>query len=144
MMNQNKNVLLAAIDNKKDQEDFLEARSSIHIRALVKFVESYSQLKEFLDSPVITPQPNLILLVAELDEPSSMALIKDLKSREAVKKIPLVIVSKHHDEHQLKSAYRLGAASVIKHPTHFESIVKILQIMDEYWFNTVKLPISHM
>ncbi len=138
--------MLASIDNKKDQDDFLEALSSIRIRAQVKFVDSCAQIKEFFSTPAhereANLKPSLILLVTELSEDSSMTLIKDLKSIEEIKKIPLIVVSKRHDEYQLKKAYLLGVTSVIKYPTHFESIVKILQIMDEYWFNTVKLPFT--
>lgn len=102
---------------------------------------SLSLNKEVIAEGIETnAQANLILLVAELSDASTMPRLKELKSLEAVKEIPLIAVSKQHNENQLKMAYRLGAASVIKHPTHFDSMVKILQVMDEYWFNTVKLP----
>lgn len=147
MLNPSNHVLFAVIDNKKEQEHFLEALSAIRIKAQVRFISSHEQLINLLSSNADEGsekylEPNLILLVAELNNLASIDLIKKLKSLDKAKKIPLIIVSKDHNDSQLRSAYRLGAASVIKHPSHFESMLKILQVLDEYWFNTVKLPVA--
>lgn len=145
-MNQSNHLLLAAIGDKPDQDAFAEALASFRISAKVKFVPDYAAMKACLNNSTEGAandcKPSLILLVAELGDAHSLDLIKEIKALENARQVPLIIVSKQHDEHQLKMAYRLGATSVIKHPTHFDSMVKVLQVLDEYWFNTVKLPIN--
>jgi two-component system response regulator len=84
--------------------------------------------------------PGLILLdlnMPGLDGRKTLAIIKQ---DEALKKIPVVILTTSADEKDVEQCYALGASSYIQKPMDFAGLVETMRRVKDYWFGTALLP----
>jgi CheY-like chemotaxis protein len=67
-------------------------------------------------------------------------VLKEIKSDEEFRRIPVVILTTSEAEVDIAATYDLGANSYITKPVRFEGLVKAMESLSQYWFQTVKLP----
>ena len=56
-----------------------------------------------------------------------------------LKRIPVVILTTSRADTDIARTYDLGANSFISKPVAFDSLVKVMKAIGEYWFETVVL-----
>ena len=85
-------------------------------------------------------RPHLILLDLNLPGRGGHALLADIKSDAALKRIPVVILSGSQAEEDILRAYELNANCYISKPLDFEELTKVVRTMAAFWLSIVKLP----
>ncbi|NVJ90137.1 MAG: response regulator [Methylocystaceae bacterium] len=84
--------------------------------------------------------PLLILLDLNLPYIGGLDVLKKIRSSEITRHVPVVILTTSDDEYAIRSAYELGANSLIKKSTDFDQFVQAMRQINDYWlgFNIAK------
>lgn len=77
--------------------------------------------------------PVVILLDLKLPKYSGLEVLKELKSHEVFKTIPVVVLTSSAEDVDVEAAYKLGANSYIVKPVDFDKFVEIAGQIELYW-----------
>lgn len=111
-------------------------RNTIHIAA--DGVEAIAFLRKqgkFADAP----RPDLILLDLNLPRKSGREVLQEIKEDEQLKHIPVVILTTSQAEHDILESYRLRANAYVTKPVDLEQFLKVVQSIEQFWLEIVKL-----
>jgi CheY-like chemotaxis protein len=81
--------------------------------------------------------PDLIMLDLKMPRMDGMTLLKIVKRDEAIKNIPLLIVSTSTEQREVMSSFELGANSYITKPLQFEEFSRKIRDLNAYWVRTI-------
>ncbi|HUE52814.1 MAG TPA: response regulator [Terriglobales bacterium] len=77
--------------------------------------------------------PKLVLLDLKLPKIDGMEVLKQIKSDDRTKTIPVVIMTSSKEERDLAAGYNLGANSFIQKPVDFEQFRETVKSVGLYW-----------
>src|SRR5690606_14395544 len=86
------------------------------------------------------PRPDLILLDLNLPRKSGQEVLTEIKSDDALKRIPVVILSTSSNEDDVLSAYDLNANCYVTKPVDLGQFLNVVRAIDEFWLTLVRLP----
>ena len=66
--------------------------------------------------------------------------LREIKSNPELRKIPVVVLTTSKADIDIAQIYDIGANSFISKPVTFDSLVKVMRILGDYWCQTVELP----
>lgn len=136
------NVLLVE-DNPGDvrltQEAFKEAKTSIKLDVTMDGAEAIKFLrKEAEYADALTP--DLILLDLNLPKKDGREVLKEIKTDDLLKRIPVVVLTTSNAEQDIMKSYNLHVNCYINKPVDFEKFFDIIQKIEEFWLTTAILP----
>ena len=67
-------------------------------------------------------------------------MLAEIKSDDALKTIPVVVLTSSPIEQDVLRAYNLRANCYITKPVEFEQFVRIISSIESFWFSVVVLP----
>jgi DNA-binding NtrC family response regulator len=67
-------------------------------------------------------------------------LLKAMRKR--YPRLPVIVLSSHHDSDIVEKAYELGAHSFISKPLNLDEWEHYFKVLNDYWLGTVTLPSS--
>ena len=85
-------------------------------------------------------RPDMILLDLKMPGLSGLEFLAALKQDQALRAIPVVVITTSALESDVSAAYRLGAAGYVLKPTDLNQFVAAIHKLGEYWFRLVRLP----
>jgi CheY-like chemotaxis protein len=112
----------------------------------IEFVENGVELLKFLetlekDGSDETVMPGFILLDLNMPKKNGREALQELKSHPIFKSIPVIVVyTTTKNELEIKRCYELGANSYIVKPARFESLLKVVEDIRNYWLHTASVP----
>lgn len=77
--------------------------------------------------------PKLILLDLKLPRVDGLEILRNIKSDEETKLIPVVVLTSSKEESDIIESYRLGVNSYIVKPVNFDSFTKAVSELGLYW-----------
>ncbi len=86
------------------------------------------------------PRPHLVLLDLRLPKVDGLEVLKEIKSSDLLKTIPVVILTTSSAERDLAMAYEHHANSYVTKPVDFETFSSLLQDLGYYWLAWNKRP----
>ena len=136
------NVLLVE-DNPGDvrltQEAFKEAKMSIKLDVTMDGAEAIKFLRrEGEYEAAVTP--DLILLDLNLPKKDGREVLKEIKTDDKLKRIPVVVLTTSNAEQDIMKSYNLHVNCYINKPVDFEKFFDIIQKIEEFWLTTAILP----
>jgi len=136
------NVLLVE-DNPGDvrltQEAFKEAKMSIKLDVTMDGAEAIKFLrKEGEYETAVTP--DLILLDLNLPKKDGREVLREIKTDDKLKRIPVVVLTTSNAEQDIMKSYNLHVNCYINKPVDFEKFFDIIQKIEEFWLTTAILP----
>jgi two-component system, response regulator len=81
----------------------------------------------------ISNSPKIIFLDIKLPKLDGLEVLKEIKSNDLTKMIPVIIVTSSKQDPDIQSAYKLGANSYIVKPVEYRDFVKKINQLDLYW-----------
>jgi len=131
--------ILLVEDNPNDVELTLRALKKHNITNKVHVVKDGAEALEYIFATgvyahrKIEDYPKVILLDLKLPKVDGLEVLRQIKSNERTKLIPVVVLTSSKEERDLVESYRLGANSYIAKPVDFESFVKAVSELGLYW-----------
>jgi CheY-like chemotaxis protein len=77
--------------------------------------------------------PIVVLLDLKMPRMGGLELLKEIRSNERLKLLPVVILTSSREEQDVIESYNLGANSYIQKPVDFDQFVKAVQTLGLYW-----------
>lgn len=85
-------------------------------------------------------RPDLILLDLNLPKKDGREVLKEIKSDDKLRTIPVVVLTVSKSEEDILKSYNLHANCYITKPVDLEQFLKVAKSVQEFWFTMVKLP----
>lgn len=84
--------------------------------------------------------PGLILLDLNMPGLDGRKTLKLIKSDQALRHIPVIILSTSNDERDVEGCYQMGANTYVQKPVSFEGLIEAIKRLKQYWFEIAVLP----
>jgi len=84
--------------------------------------------------------PGLILLDLNMPRKDGREALKEIKADPILRRIPIVVLTTSKAEEDILRSYDLGVNSYVTKPVTFKSLVELIKVLGQYWFEVVKLP----
>jgi two-component system, chemotaxis family, response regulator Rcp1 len=135
--------LLLVEDSEPDvrltKEALLEAKVKNRLSVVEDGVEAMAFLRregDYSDAP----RPDLILLDLNLPRKDGRQVLKEIKSDESLKRIPVVVLTTSKSEEDILRAYDLHANCYITKPVDFNRFMDVVKTIEDFWLTVVTLP----
>jgi two-component system, response regulator len=79
--------------------------------------------------------PSVILLDLKMPLLGGIEFIKQIRSMEKIKYIPIVILTTSQEESDIFESYANGANSYIRKPVDFNAFTSLMRVVLEYWID---------
>ena len=96
---------------------------------------------EFLKKPGVT-LPDIILLDLNLPKKDGREVLKEIKTDEKLKSIPVVVLTSSSSEADISGSYKNFANCYISKPVDLDNFIKVIKSIENFWLTIVKLPAS--
>lgn len=142
----NKIVILIADDDEDDQlftrEAFEESKMSVDLRFVGDGIELLDYLKQRnkYANPADCPSPSLILLDLNMPKMDGREALKEIKSDQNLRTIPVVALTTSKAEQDVLKTYELGINSFVTKPVAITDFIEIAKTLGHYWLEIVQLP----
>ena len=84
--------------------------------------------------------PDLILLDLNLPKKDGREVLQEIKADPDLKRIPVVVLTTSQADSDILTTYGLHANCYITKPVDMDQFIKIVKLLEEFWFTIVKLP----
>jgi CheY-like chemotaxis protein len=111
----------------------------IQIRFVENGVELLDDLNNIRSKKPATTYPKFILLDLNMPKMDGREVLKNIKTDDEFRKIPVIIFSTTKNQLEVKRCYNLGANTYIVKPVNFDSLVETIQHIRTYWLETATL-----
>jgi CheY-like chemotaxis protein len=136
-----------ADDDPDDRLLAQDALSECKLANDLRFVENGEQLLDYLHrrgnfANGNAPRPGLILLDLNMPRKDGREALREIKLDPELRRIPVIVLTTSKADTDISKIYELGANSFISKPVTFDSLVNVMKILGNYWFEIVELPVS--
>lgn len=138
-------VILMADD---DDDDFVLTQKALKESKLLNTLIRVRDGEELLDYLLArgdyavqpTVRPGVILLDLNMPRKDGREALREIKSDESLRNIPVVVFTTSKAEEDIYRSYQLGVNSFITKPVTFENLISVMKTLGKYWFEIVELP----
>ena len=130
-------------DSEPDVRLTMEALREAKVKNRLWVVEDGVEAIEFLRRQgryADAPRPDLILLDLNLPRKDGRQVLKEIKSDESLKRIPVVVLTTSKSEEDVLRAYDLHANCYITKPVDFNRFMEVVKSIEDFWLTVVRLP----
>jgi CheY-like chemotaxis protein len=86
------------------------------------------------------PRPDLVLLDLNMPRKDGEAVLEEMQTDAELRRIPVVVLTSSESEADIARSYELNANAYLTKPVDFEGFVDIIDRLEDFWFQVVKLP----
>lgn len=90
-----------------------------------------------IDDPT---RPDLILLDLNLPRKDGREVLAEIKADEALRRIPVVILTTSSSDEDIQRSYSLHANCYVTKPVDLDQFLHVVESIHDFWFTVVKLP----
>ena len=131
----------SAGDVRLVQENLKESKVRNSLNVVGDGIEAMAYLRKegkYKDAP----RPDLVLLDLNLPKKDGRQVLKEMKSDEDLKCIPVVVLTISKAEEDIMKSYSLHANAYISKPVDLNQFLKVVKAIEEFWLTVVKLPVK--
>jgi len=138
-MNDNKVEVLLVEDNPHDAEMTIRALRKVNLANRLIHVKDGAEALDFIFARgafagrAIENKPKVILLDIKMPKVDGIEVLRQIKSNEVTKTIPVVIMTSSKEEQDIIASYDLGVNSYVVKPVDFDGFAKAVSELGCYW-----------
>jgi CheY-like chemotaxis protein len=135
--------ILLVEDNPGDVDLAREGLAEGKLRIKLHVVTDGEEAMAFLRRQGVysdAPLPDLILLDLNLPRKDGREVLSEVKADKELSTIPVVVLTSSKSEEDIIKSYHLHANCYIAKPITFHEFVKVVKLIEEFWFTIVTLP----
>jgi chemotaxis family two-component system response regulator Rcp1 len=129
----------SAGDVRLTREALKDAKTVISLNVVSDGAEAMAYLRRE-QHHAAAPRPDLILLDLNLPKKDGRDVLKEIKESDALKSIPVVILTTSASPVDVERSYKLHANCYITKPMDLQGFTKVVQSIDNFWLSVVELP----
>lgn len=129
----------SAGDVRLTREALKDAKMHISLNVVADGTEAMAYLRREAGY-ARAPRPDLILLDLNLPKMDGRDVLREIKESDALKSIPVVILTTSASHVDIDRSYALHANCYITKPVNLQGFIKVVRSIDNFWFSVVKLP----
>lgn len=136
------NILLVE-DNPGDvrlTQEALREQGIFHHLNIVSNGEDALKFLEAKEKFAGVEVPDIIFLDLNIPRKDGKEVLREIKSNEQWKMIPVVILTTSDAEQDILMSYQLHANCFISKPVDIDEFIAVVKSIEDFWFNIVKLP----
>lgn len=126
-------------DARLTEEALKDSKLRIRLDTVVDGVEALDYLRK-RGRYAQASTPDLILLDLNLPRIGGMEVLQEVKADQALRDIPVVVMTSSRAEQDILRSYKLQASCYITKPIDLEQFSNIVRSIDQFWFTIVTLP----
>lgn len=131
-MEQQAEILLVE-DNMADAELTIRTLRKVHLANQLLHLKDGAEALDYLFGPVVHQLPKLILLDIKMPKVNGMEVLRQIKSTERTRLIPVVIMTSSNEDQDILASYQLGVNSYVVKPVGFAEFAKAVADLGLYW-----------
>lgn len=134
--------VLLAEDNPGDAELTRQALASSKLSIDLSVVDDGEKALKYLrrEPPyAAAEEPDLLLLDLNLPKLSGEEVLREVKRDRRLSGLPVVILTSSDAETEVSRCYAQGANCYVVKPVDFNSFLKIVSAIEQFWFSVAKL-----
>jgi CheY-like chemotaxis protein len=142
-MNNNAVKILLVEDNPADARLVKEAFKQFKIENEIFIAEDGSEAMEFLENKgkyAKASKPDIILLDLNLPRKDGREVLKEIKTNDTLKLIPVVILTTSNAEEDIIGTYKNNANCYITKPVDLDQFINVMKSIHDFWLNNAELP----
>lgn len=142
-MTKKRPVDVLLVEDEPADADLMREILKDHGDVQLHVVEDGAQALSYLrkeDGYADTKRPHLVFLDLNLPGENGRDILKAIKTDEALRDIPLVVLSTSDDRRDINDCYQLGANSYVTKPTMFTDFSRVMKAIEDFWLDAAKLP----
>lgn len=135
--------ILLVEDNEGDVGLIEEVLEEAKIRNSLHIAEDGEEAMLFLQGEgkfAGSPRPDIILLDLNLPKKDGREVLREIKEDNALKSIPVVILTTSGAEKDILRAYDLHTNAYVTKPLDFDQFIIAVKSIVNFWLEIVKLP----
>lgn len=138
--------ILLVEDNLQDIEIARRAFAKGRVKNELVVVRDGQEALDYLyrqgkyKDPASSPRPGMILLDLNLPKVGGMEVLQQIKKDEALKSIPVIVLTASPREEDVVRTYNLGVNTYIQKPVEFDNFMRVVHAVQEYWIVIASLP----
>ena len=146
-MSNNEVEILLVEDNINDAELTIRALNKVNLANNLVHVKDGEEALDFIFGKGVFAdrdthcRPKVILLDIKMPKVDGIEVLRQIKSNEATKTIPVVIMTSSREEQDIITSYKLGVNSYVVKPVNFEAFAKAISDLGLYWLIINQPPI---
>jgi len=139
-------TILLADDDPDDRQLTRDAFAQNRLANELATVEDGEELMDYLhrrgkyENLKTKALPGLILLDLNMPRKDGREALKEMKADPILRRIPIVVLTTSKAEEDILRSYDLGVNSYVTKPVTFKSLVELIKVLGQYWFEVVELP----
>ena len=137
MITELKRIVLAE-DNPNDVELTLAALSEINLANEVVVVRDGAEALDYLFrrdryASRVPGNPAVLLLDLKMPKLNGLDVLKQIKSDDSMKLLPVVMLTSSREERDLVASYQLGVNAYVVKPVSFQEFVSAIRGLGMFW-----------
>jgi len=138
-MDYNEVDILLAEDNTYDAELTIRALKKVNLANHLLHVKDGAEALDFIfgrgefTGRKIENRPKVILLDIKMPKVDGIEVLRQIKSNEITRTIPVVIMTSSKEEQDIIASYNLGVNSYVVKPVNFEGFARAVSELGMYW-----------
>jgi CheY-like chemotaxis protein len=130
--------ILLVEDDPKDVELTLNALAEHNLANEIAVVRDGVEALDYLyrrGAFVSRPNGNPVVILLDLKMPrlDGVQVLRQLKSDETLRSVPVVVLTSSREERDLEEAYRLGVNAYVVKPVQFTEFVRVVKEIGVFW-----------
>jgi CheY-like chemotaxis protein len=136
-MSELKRILLAE-DNAADLELTLEALGHNRLANEVDVVRDGAEALDYLFrrgayASRVAGNPAVVLLDLKMPKVDGLQVLQQVKADQALRQIPIVMLTSSREEQDLVESYRLGVNAYVVKPVDFTQFIDVVRQLGMFW-----------
>ena len=138
--------ILVAEDDPDDRLMIKDAFDENSVSNPITFVKDGEELMDYLyrrgafEDLKDDSLPGIILLDLNMPKKDGRVALQEIKADEALRRIPVVVLTTSKADEDILRTYGLGVSSFITKPVTFDGLCGVVKTLRHYWFEIVSLP----
>jgi len=135
--------ILLAEDNPGDAKLTRKALENGDIRNNLHVASDGVEAMQFLRQEggyADAPRPDLLLLDLNMPKKDGRQVMEDMEADPSLRRIPVVVLTSSDAEEDIVRSYELNANAYLTKPVDFDGFVDIVNRLEDFWFEVVKMP----
>ena len=138
--------ILLVEDNRHDAELTMRALTRSDVRNKLHWVEDGVEALDYVRGTGAyhardpNQRPKLILLDLKMPRLDGLDVVRELKSDERTRSIPVVVMTSSNQGPDITESYRLGVNGYVTKPIHFMDLAEAISEIATYWLRVNQVP----